>query len=293
MIGPQLIDLGNPVSDHPLNRDRVLWLYGLPNNSGSQQWYDLCGRNHGTLQGTPTTGSGWQPTARGDAGISLNPANENAQYVDCGTAAGAGIGSSDFTVAFWLTKRAMTVGYSNLWGVSRYYTGASAGTNEWSVAIGNGSTGTGDTAEFGVESGTTNYVARESVAMSLNTPYRIVATKSGTTLTLYRNGAMTAQNTSGPASINSVPARSLMVGNSSLHNLRPNAIFSDVTLVVGRAWSAADVTLDYDLSQRGSPGVLRRYTPRAWVVSGFDASTLLPPMLPTPPHPRQYKVASY
>lgn len=42
-----LIDLGNPVSDHPLNRGILLWWLGLPNNScGALRFFDVRNRNN-------------------------------------------------------------------------------------------------------------------------------------------------------------------------------------------------------------------------------------------------------
>ena len=69
-INPTVIDLGNPVSDHPLNYGLASWWMGLPNNSGGSTLFDLVqtGRNHGTLTNGPT----WVPGPSGFQGLSFS-----------------------------------------------------------------------------------------------------------------------------------------------------------------------------------------------------------------------------
>jgi len=58
-FGRQL-DLGNPVSDHPLNRGLVSWLLPQSNNSGSSTLFDIVptGRNNVPLTNGPTWTTG-------------------------------------------------------------------------------------------------------------------------------------------------------------------------------------------------------------------------------------------
>lgn len=55
MIGPRLIDLGNPVADHHLNeRDTLVsWWAAMPNAQG-YKLFDLMGRYDGSWTGTPS-----------------------------------------------------------------------------------------------------------------------------------------------------------------------------------------------------------------------------------------------
>ena len=66
------IDLGNPVSDHPLNRGLAGWWLPLPNNQGGSKLFDLTGHgNHGTLTISPT----WAGVLNGFGALQFSGAN--------------------------------------------------------------------------------------------------------------------------------------------------------------------------------------------------------------------------
>src|SRR5690349_4775681 len=82
---PQLIDLGNPVADHPLNLGLVAWWLSLPNNSGGTRLFDITGHgNTGTLTAGPTWRTGLPVWGPGFS--SLKFVTGSSQYVDCGNA---------------------------------------------------------------------------------------------------------------------------------------------------------------------------------------------------------------
>lgn len=58
------INYGQPVNwSSPLTRGLVSWWLTLPNTKGGGKWFDLCGRNHGTLTNmAPATD--WVPSTR-------------------------------------------------------------------------------------------------------------------------------------------------------------------------------------------------------------------------------------
>lgn len=276
MIGPQLIDLGNPVSDHPLNRDRVLWLYGLPNNSGGSRWFDLTkNRNDGTLVNGPT----WKATGRGDSGLTFDGADDYVSVADT-----TSLRPSAFTLAAWVLPTAMPTAPTHIAIAAKT---RSLGSPSWGIELWAGQWN-------GFVFDATTYRDRQTPAATaaVNQWYRLAMTWDGSTgINVYLNGALANGATGGTASgAPNYDSAAFRVGDRNDLNTITGQV-ADVS-VWSRDLSAAEMFTDYDLSQRGYPGVLRQYTPRAWAVSGFDASTLLPPMLPSP-HPRQYKVASY
>ena len=148
-------------------------------------------------------------------------------YIEVATNNGMVFGTGGFTVEYWFRKLASTSFYSNIWGPNRWNTGGSPGTNEWTLTIGAGSTGTGDTYEFVVESGTSQYSIQSLSALTLNTWYQLVAVRNGATLKMYLNSVLTVSSTpagfSAATSINDIAARKLRIGNSGLNNFYTNA----------------------------------------------------------------------
>jgi hypothetical protein len=140
-------------------------------------------------------------------------------------------GSGSFTVEYWFRKLATTTGgnFDNIWGVNKWNTGASPGTNEWSLVIGNGTTGTGNQYSFGVESGSVNYGISEimTTQLSLNTWYQLVGQRDGANFKTYLNGVLTVNVTASgfttSSIINNVSERNLRINNSALNNFYTNA----------------------------------------------------------------------
>ena len=85
------IDLGNPVSDHPLNQGLASWWLPLSNNSGGSRLFDVKGRMTGTLTNVPV----WQTD--GFRNPALRFTATSSQYVTFG-------GYSTATIWTWVFR---------------------------------------------------------------------------------------------------------------------------------------------------------------------------------------------
>lgn len=141
-------------------------------------------------------------------------------------------GSSDFTIEYWFRKLRPTTGtFNNIWGVSAWNTGNQPGTNEWSLSIGNGTTGTGNNFRLSVEVGTTIYnTPYPTTVLSLNTWYQLVGVREGGNLKTYLNAVLeSSTNPAGFTSssvINNIAGRQIRVnvtGNNTLFTKADNS----------------------------------------------------------------------
>ncbi|MFC1805674.1 LamG-like jellyroll fold domain-containing protein [Planctomycetota bacterium] len=128
----------------------------------------------------------------------------NLDHMRVNDASRLDFGSGDFSVSMWVNKRATNSGtWDNVWGVNKWNTGASPGTNEWTVSLGNPTDG--DVPNFAIQSGTTTYAAPSTEQISLNAWHHLVGVRSGGTTRLYVDGDEKAINNSvGAAAVNNV-----------------------------------------------------------------------------------------
>lgn len=243
MIGlGRYVDRGKPMSSHPLNTSKVLWLNGKGAATGGDKWFDITGRNnHGAL----TNGPLWTPTPYGTG---LRFGNGGTDYVASASPIASG---SAFSVAFWLHSSSGTTfeGVVDSGNVG-------VGTLGWSVAFdpsGNMFLAVG-----------ASYLNINGAIRGNTTPVRIGATFDGAGLHVYKNGV---ESTGGAGSGTGVGwtnnTSSLYVGKGVNATGPSAAVISDVSL-----WSVGGTpalfALDYDQSRRGNPDLLRYYSP--WYV---------------------------
>lgn len=77
-----LLDLGNPVANHPLNYSLLGFWVALPNNQGGGTWFDLTRRCDATIQTGVTWGSG---DGRGFVGLSSSTGQSNIPWASVAT----------------------------------------------------------------------------------------------------------------------------------------------------------------------------------------------------------------
>jgi hypothetical protein len=228
---------------------------------------DSSGNGHsGTLKNMAPA-SDWLTTGVVGGSLDFNASDTKNDYVIVPDSNQLDFGANDFTVSAWIYKRASTSSFSNIWGVNKWNTGGQPGTNEWSLTIGNSSSGQGGSNEpsFSIET-TTNVrtSAQSQTELTLNAWHFLVGVRHGDTLELYQDGVLAATTYIGPVTINNA-GRDLLIASaftasttSSNYNQNVNGIFDDVGVLTG-AWNAGEVkgvynlaldpTLNYDLSQ--------------------------------------------
>jgi hypothetical protein len=146
-------------------------------------WFDLSGgNNNGNLINGPAFNSANQGFIRCDG---------TNDYIEVLDSSSLDFGANNFTVEYWFKKLANTSGgYNNIWGPNKWNTGASPGTNEWFLCIGNGTLGNSNSFSFGIESNSnTNHSTGESTTLlDVNMWYQLVGVREGATLKTYLNG---------------------------------------------------------------------------------------------------------
>lgn len=162
---------------NPLNQGLVSWWLALPGRTGGGTWFDLCGRNHGTLTNSPS----WVSNSRAGGLGSLQFLRASSQYVDCGSSVSTLIGPSG-TASVWVYPLDTSSGI--LWGSNL------TDSNEFSFQVFSG------TLYVGLYLSSTDY--RASVAVSSSTyaantwqKFDLVWT-DGAQSKLYRNGILIA-----------------------------------------------------------------------------------------------------
>lgn len=185
-------------------------------------WKDLSGNNNNAIlvNGASFTNDGSKSYIRCGSNITNG-------YLEILDNSSLDFGSNNFTVEYWFRKLQTTSSFSNIWGPNKWNTGGSAGTNEWSLGIGNGSGGNGNTTEFGIESSNTSYtVAYTTIPFILNSWYQLIGMRQGANLKIYINGQIKTNQT--PAgftistTVNNV-GRNLRINNSNLNFYYTNA----------------------------------------------------------------------
>ena len=152
-----------------------------PNSSGTK-WNDLTLNNYnGVLINGPTFNYGNKGYINCD-GINDYIEVENSDKLKFGT--------DDFTVEYWVNKRATTVGagYNGVWGVNKW--GGSPGQNEWSIALGDVNV---DQFQFFIEANTSTF-GTGAFPLNINQWYQVVGIRNGDKLQLYVNGDLKQSN---------------------------------------------------------------------------------------------------
>jgi hypothetical protein len=238
------IILTDPVDrSHPLNRGRVLWLLTLPGLEGGRRWFDLTGLAHGTLENVGAA-AGWRGTTRPGGWGHLKLDGTSNQDVLIPAVASPAL--AELTLATW---------------VSTTTTGSDA-TQTLFHTVGAYSleTGCGNLGRPAVFTPGASWLY-SSISVSDGAWHRVAFVFRAATREVWVDGRLGASDgLAGPAV---TLAGGLHLGRRFDVAAGFVGALDDAT-VCNRAWSAAEVALDHDLSRRGYPGVLRRLGSRPW-----------------------------
>jgi hypothetical protein len=139
-------------------------------------------------------------------------------YAEIGDEPELDFGADAFSASYWFYKRSTSQATcDNLYGVTKWRSGSSPGSNEWLLNIGRcGSAAVAsqtDQVGFVIESGTTVYAARSPDPVSLNEWHHLVGVRLNESMRLYLDGVVVDEVTdlSCNAAVNS-SGRSLRIG---------------------------------------------------------------------------------
>lgn len=257
MPTPAVIDLSNPVADHPLNRGLVSWWLPLPNTGGGTTLIDLVatGRNHLTLTNGPTWATG--PNGTGQA-LSLTAASSQyAQY------SGAVVTAVPLTMACWFNV-------NNVTGDHCLVSLGASGSEDYFGLIANGSIA-GDPIRAPVRQGASGAFGETTTSFSAGVwSHACAVFATNANRTAYLNGGGAGSDTT-----SLTPASMALTGVGRLSRLTP-AFYTDGRItdvrIYNRALSADEVLALYRQGLRGNPDTLRRFAPRVWSFGGAAAA---------------------
>jgi RHS repeat-associated protein len=213
---------GRIIADKTYEQQSFVAEYPLDGNANDQSGNGL----NGTLNGGIVTTT----DHNGQAGGAIQLDGNNG-YVQVNNNSAFDFGNQDFSISFWVKKLANSVSWDNNIGICKWNTGASPGTNSWSVGL---ATGANDNIpSFTIESGTTMYSVSSETSLILNQWYQIMAVKFGSTMKIYINGVLeginqlpinpTINTTTLPVYIGRLP-----------QGLYTNAVFDEVQILKGQ-----------------------------------------------------------
>ena len=224
----------------------VGWWPGGP--SGGLKLFDRSGKgNHGTLTGfaSPfTTASGW--VAGLGPGADALICDGSSDVVDFGN---VDFIAGDFSLGYWVKKLTGSTSFTNIWGLGRWNTGGTPGTNEYELALTDDATGNTNKPTLYYEVGTTKYLVTAATALTLGRWAHVFGTRSGGTITVYINGNPDATSSGNSASAITNRSRNLKLAGADVGILYANAVFFDPRLY-NRALSAAEVAAIYHPATR-------------------------------------------
>jgi hypothetical protein len=234
------IDLSNPINwDHPLNRGLAAWWLALPQWSGGSKWYDLVGKNDGTL----TNGPVWVGVDRsgGVSAVSFDGVDDIVDVPHTGDLTFTG----QFTVAAWARST----------GVTRFaYLGGKADPGDWNGYYITIHDTTGLPTVYSLQASTFQSANVSTVVKNDKKWHLIVGTFDGTQLRCYLDGVGGSAAAASAPTSNTSPFR---IGSSNVTGRRFTGQIADVRMY-GRGLSAAEVASLYDLSRQSYSGVLNR-----------------------------------
>lgn len=259
------VDLLSPLTEHPLNVGRTLWLLALPGWSGGWIFQDIA-RNYGTNSGSFAAYGGqillhgggvggWVNDFRPGGGQSVRLDGSVNDYIQLRDTSGNArlssfMSASDGTAAAWVRVTMTAASAAQAYGLPNIL-GDPVG-NYWGLKVG---TISGTTAIWAyVWDGAEK---RTSGSYTQNAWTRAAWVHGGGTLYLYLNGLLAGSVAAGNVSVTSVVAN---VGDSGAPNFAGQV---DDVAIWSRALSAGEVAEDYRQGIAGYPDVLNRSNPLA------------------------------
>lgn len=264
MTGPQLIDLGNPVADHQLNKGLVSWWYPLRNRMGNAVLFDLAGGRHGTMVNTPAWTTGPMAGGKPTASLQFNGSSQYLSATNLTDLSGSG------TICWWMRPGA-AYNDGTIHGIFGQNDGAGHYFDGQKYSDGNFYFGWNGAA------GDQRVVVSAAAVYPLNAWGHYTLTwSSGGASTLYFNGLSVASNGGTTSTLNL--ASPFAWAKQGPVNTYFSGQMTDLRYYA-RSLSAGNAMDLFDQSERGHPDTLRRWTARTWIAVTPPAS---PPPPPTP-----------
>lgn len=212
-----------------------------PSGSAPQILDSTVNAHHGTSSGTMTSGD----LVAGKVGKAIDHDGTN-DIISFGDNADFSIGTGDASITGIVYKRESSSGWSNISLLGRWNTGASAGTNEWLLAL--TYAGSDDKFSFAVEVGNTTYQSYSATNVSLNTYHLVKAVRTGSNIKLYIDGQQVGTTTAigSGSNIDRVTGRLMKTATIDAAALNLDGIVDELRLCIGDADSDAWALAEYN-----------------------------------------------
>ena len=171
-------------------------------------------------------------------------------YIEAITTSALDFGTNNFSVEYWYRKLEYTTGYENIWGPNIWRAGGDAVNNEWSLGIGNGSAGFGESVSLVFQSPSNGifYKTDTKIVGSLNKFNQIVGIRNGGLLEVYFNGSLLYSENPGGGFSSSMPlnniSNNIRICNSYLNQYHSKA-HTGILRIYNKAMSAREVNQNY------------------------------------------------
>ncbi len=192
-----------------------------------------------------------------DNALEFNGASQalEVDYMSANASALA-FGVDDFAIGFWVKKLSSTSGWDNTAAINIWNSGAYAGTNEWSFAIGGGGGSNSDQPQFTVAmADNTNYSVKSfNNDIQINQWTHLVAVREGADLRLYMDGVLQNTTNIGTGALNDTP-RDMLIARTFSGSYFSHAVFDDI-VIYDKALSASEISelMVYGVTTGGQGG---------------------------------------
>lgn len=187
-------------------------------------------------------------------------------YIESIPTSALDFGSDNFSVEYWYRKVEYTTGFDNIWGPNIWRSGNDATNNEWTLGIGNGGAGTGESSIFAIQGSSSNYVMPDTpLPFNLNKFNQVVGIRNNNLIQLYYNGVLIQSSNVSGTLTTSTPVvttnSNLRIANSML-NQYYTKVNSGVLRIYRKALTADEVRQNYR-------ALLPRYSDPSIVTDGL------------------------
>ncbi|MBO3700161.1 LamG domain-containing protein [Roseivirga sp. E12] len=150
-------------------------------------------------------------------------------------------GNADFAIGFWVKKLSSTSNWDNTAAISKWNSGAYAGTNEWSFGIGGGGGANSDQPQFTVAMADNNNYSVKSFNndIVIGQWTHLMAVREGSDLSLYMDGVLQNTTNIGTGAVNDAQ-RDLLIARSFSGSYFSHAVFDDI-VIYNKALSASEI----------------------------------------------------
>lgn len=264
------INLTQPLNTkHPLAKGLVAAYFGLPQWSGGNTWFDLCGKSNGTL----TNGPVWVSESSGNRALSYDGFDD---YVNVGSPPTLQFANTDpFSISFWMKASNLSfccaVSYSATASGSAYYVYLDPNFSTTNGIL------------FDYFAGGYRRISSTTNVIRTNEWFHVCATTDNSNtaagMNIYVNGVRCTGATGGSGTVNSISYNPAIIFNIGGRN--GTNYFSGIlnkVMVYNRELPASEVAALYQETRSGCPRLFRPFKRKPTAIPVTTVSPTVEPV---------------